>query len=241
MSRDRLYSTPFRQVPEFQFDEKVVAVFPDMIQRSVPGYTTFIQLTGVIAGRYAQANSNLYDLGCSLGASTFAMQQQVQHKNCRIIAVDSSSAMLEQFKKNLTQEPTQLPIETHCKDITKFPMENASVVVLNFTLQFIAIENRLELLRKIYQSLLPGGVFVLSEKIMFNEPSLQASFTGLHHAFKQANGYSQLEISQKRTAIENILQPETLLQHQERIAAAGFYSQAVWFQCLNFASLIAWK
>lgn len=239
--RDTLYSTPLAEIANFSFDETVVNVFPDMIQRSVPGYSTIIAMTGVMAERYAQPDSQCYDLGSSLGASTLAMRQQLDDRNCRIIAVDNSAAMQQRCRDILAQDDHNTPVDLLEADLRSVTIENASVVVLNFTLQFIAVEERAALLQKINRGMNPGGILILSEKIRFEDEHLQALNTDLHHAFKRANGYSDLEISQKRSALENVLLPETLSDHQQRLKQAGFASVDVWFQCFNFASLVAIK
>jgi tRNA (cmo5U34)-methyltransferase len=225
----------------FAFDDSVASVFPDMIKRSVPGYTTIIAMTGLLAGRYAPAGSNLYDLGCSLGASTLAMRQQVHHQDCNIIGIDNSPAMLQRCRNIIETDTHELPVSLICSDIQDAPIENASVVVLNFTLQFIAREQRDAVIQTIFDGLRPGGIMVLSEKVTFEDPHLDQLNIDLHHQFKSANGYSELEIARKRTALENVLRPETLKQHKQRIFQAGFSSCDVWFQCFNFASLIALK
>ena len=120
-------------------------------------------------------------------------------------------------------------------------LENASVVVLNFTLQFIAIEDRAPLIAKIAQAMKPGGILILSEKICFEDEHLQQLNTELHHEFKRGNGYSELEIAQKRSSLENYLRAETIKTHEDRLQMAGFSSIDVWFQCFNFASLVAIK
>jgi len=240
-THDSIYANTLDDLGKFAFDDSVASVFPDMIKRSVPGYTTIIAMTGLLAGRYAPAGSKLYDLGCSLGASTLAMRQHVLHQGCEIIAVDNSPAMLERCRSIIETDSHELPVSLVCADIQNIPIENASVVVLNFTLQFIATELRDAVIKTIYDGLLPGGIMVLSEKVTFEDPHLDQLNIDLHHQFKSANGYSDLEISQKRTALENVLRPETLRQHRQRIANAGFGSCDVWFQCFNFASLIALK
>lgn len=237
--RDTIYSTPLDTIAGFVFDERVVNVFPDMIQRSVPGYSTIIAMTGVLAERYAQQGSNCYDLGCSLGASTLAMRAQLDERDCTIVAVDNSAAMIERCRTLIAADTHRTAVELQLADIAALPIENASVAVLNFTLQFIAPAERETLLRRIGAGMRPGGVLVLSEKICFDDPHLQALNTDLHHAFKRANGYSDLEIAQKRSSLENILLPETLQAHRERLRRAGFASVDVWFQCFNFASLVA--
>ena len=236
---DKLYAAPLTQPGLFAFDHSVARVFPDMIKRSVPGYTTIIAMTGLMAGRYAQAGSNIYDLGCSLGASTLAMRQNIHHRDCQIIGVDNSAAMLERCQSVINTDNHEIPVSLHCANLQDIEIADASVVVLNFTLQFIEREQRDEVIGNIYNGLRPGGIMVLSEKVSFEDPHLDELNIDLHHEFKRANGYSDLEIAQKRDAIEHVLLPETLSCHKQRIASAGFGSCDVWFQCFNFASLVA--
>jgi len=246
-STDRIFANPLAAIEDFRFDDAVVAVFPDMIKRSVPGYTAIISMIGELAGRYAQPASQCYDLGSSLGAATFAMRHNVRAEDCRIISVDNSPAMVQRAEKLLEQDEAReaegqhIPVELLCEDILQTPIENASVVVLNLTLQFIALDERAPLIEKIYRGLRPGGVLILSEKVCFADPQHQALMTELHHNFKRANGYSELEIAQKRSALEKVLLPESLATHQQRFRQAGFSSADVWFQCLNFASMLAIK
>ncbi len=239
--RDSLYSDPLSEHGLFTFDESVARVFPDMIKRSVPGYTTIVSMTGLLAGKYASAGSSLYDLGCSLGASTLAMRQHIKQPDCRIISVDNSAAMLERCQSIIDTDAHDTPVTLTCADVQDVAITNASVVVLNFTLQFIPRELRDQVISAIYRGLLPGGIMVLSEKVTFEDPHLDALNIELHHQFKRANGYSDLEVARKRNALENVLLPETLNQHKQRIASAGFNSCDVWFQCFNFASLVALK
>jgi tRNA (cmo5U34)-methyltransferase len=239
--RDTLYADPLSEHGLFNFDDSVARVFPDMIKRSVPGYPTIVSMTGLLAGRYAIEGSTLYDLGCSLGASTLAMRQNIRQPDCRIISVDNSAAMLERCKSIIDTDTHDTPVSLTLSDLQDVAIQNASVVVLNFTLQFIPIELRDDLINRIYRGLLPGGIMVLSEKVTFEDPHLDALNIELHHQFKRANGYSDMEVARKRSALENVLVPETLHQHKQRIASAGFNSCDVWFQCFNFASLIALK
>lgn len=241
INQDTLYSSPLGSVNSFKFDQSVVNVFPDMIRRSVPGYQTIISAIGLLAERYAQDHSVCYDLGCSLGAATLSMRHQISAADCKIVAVDNSQAMIQQLSTNLAQDSGPIDVEFFCADIREMVIENASVVVLNFTLQFIPIEDRLAFLKKIYQGLLPGGILILSEKLKFDDQRQQELQTELHHEFKKSQGYSDLEISQKRSALENVLLAETFVTHQQRLKEAGFSSTEVWFQYFNFASMIALK
>lgn len=240
---DKIFSTPLAQVPDFTFNEDVVRVFPDMIKRSVPGYPTIVENIGVIAAQFAQPNTALYDLGCSLGATTQALRRHVQQPGCSVKAVDNSSAMVKRCQEYLSAQDAMyqelLPVEVIEADITQLKLEPCSVVAMNFTLQFVAPEQRLELLKTIRQSLLPQGALILSEKLRFDNESQHELLNDLHLAFKRANGYSELEIAQKRRAIEKVMLPDSLAEHQARLQQAGFSQTILWFQCINFASLIA--
>jgi tRNA (cmo5U34)-methyltransferase len=149
--------------------------------------------------------------------------------------------MIDRFNRNLAGSPGSVPVEVQCADIREIIIEHASVVVLNFTLQFIPLQDRDALLAKIYRGLLPGGVLILSEKLAFDDPRQQAVQVDMHHHYKKMQGYSALEISQKRTALENVLLAESFLVHQKRLLKAGFSSAEIWFQYFNFASMIALK
>lgn len=240
--KDAIYAKPLSDIAGFSFDQQVVAVFPDMIQRSVPGYSTIIAMTGVLAERYAQAGSHCYDLGSSLGASSLSMRQQLGDRHCKIIAVDNSPAMQERCRQIISQQaPSSIDIELVEANLQDVEIQNASVVVMNFTLQFVAPEDREAILSSIYDGMLDGGILILSEKCCFDDPHLQTLNTDLYHSFKRANGYSDMEISQKRTALENVLIPETLDSHKQRLKRIGFSTVDVWFQCFNFASMVAIK
>lgn len=242
IKQDALYASPLDEIIDFRFDERVVDVFPDMIQRSVPGYGTMISTIGILAAKYAQADTHCYDLGCSLGAVTLSMRQRITQPDCDIIAIDNSLAMIERGQQLIASDQSStIPVTMVCADLQDVIIENASVVVLNFTLQFISVEERLALIKRIYQGLKPGGILVLSEKIAFDAPDKQEFHIEAHHDFKRANGYSDLEISQKRSALEKVLLPETLISHQQRLTLAGFNFSEPWFQCFNFISLVAIK
>lgn len=239
--KDRLYVCPVESVDKFVFDERVAEVFPDMIQRSVPGYGITIDMISLLASRYVVAGTNCYDLGCSLGAAALAIRMGAGQRAGRIIAVDNSVAMLSRAKGYLAGLEQSPEIDFVCADILDVGIDCASMVVLNFTLQFIPVQRRRELLQTIQRGLRPGGILVLSEKIASPSGRSQQLLTDLHHGFKMAQGYSELEVSQKRTALERVLMPERLETHKRRLRAAGFATVEVWFQCFNFVSLLAIK
>jgi len=238
--QDKIYASSLPR-QDFVFDDKVADVFTDMINRSVPGYATIISMIGVLANRYCTLGSRIYDLGCSLGGATLSMTHHIEQQDYRIIAVDNSEAMITRFKKALEASPQQPQIELVCADLDDVEIRDASVVVLNFTLQFIAQARREQLMSRIYSGMKPGGILILSEKIKLADADLNALLIDMYHQFKQAQGYSELEISQKRSALENVLIPETIAEHKTRLLGAGFASVDSWFQCFNFASMIAFK
>jgi len=237
--KDKLYTTPLERVEDFVFDSRVAKVFPDMINRSVPGYATIIDMIGLLASQYAQVDSNCYDLGCSLGATSLAINHAVEGRNCRIIAVDNSEAMLDRFRQKLSG--LQTDIELQQADIREAMIERASFVALNFTLQFLPLEDRPGLLETIREGMLPGGCLVLSEKVRFDDSDEEEFHDTLHAQFKRANGYSELEIAQKRSALENVLRRESIKQYHRNLSDAGFARSYTWFQCFNFVSLVAFR
>ncbi|MDO9959626.1 carboxy-S-adenosyl-L-methionine synthase CmoA [Glaesserella parasuis] len=241
MSKDTLFSAPIEKLGDFTFDESVAEVFPDMIQRSVPGYSNIITAIGMLASRFVTDQSNVYDLGCSRGAGILSIRRNVEKTGVRIIGVDNSEPMVERCRRHLEAYHSDIPVEILCDDIRHIEIKNASMVVLNFTLQFLPREDRLALLRKIYQGLNPNGVLVLSEKFTFEDNTINELLIDLHHTFKRANGYSELEVSQKRTALENVMRTDSIDTHKARLKEAGFSQVDLWFQCFNFGSMITIK
>ena len=237
--RDKLYASD-TMPGDFVFDEKVAAVFEDMIHRSVPGYTTIIAMTARLAERYYQSGSRIYDLGCSLGTASLAIARRMQGRPCEIVAVDKSRPMLDGLEERLATLGGG-PVQCRQEDIRNCAVENASVIVLNFTLQFIPPADRPLLLRRIHDGMNPGGILILSEKIVLSDARLNELYIEMYYQFKQDMGYSEMEISRKRAALEKVLLPETLAAHKTRLGGAGFDSAELWFQCFNFASMVACK
>ncbi|CAI0766390.1 tRNA (cmo5U34)-methyltransferase [Serratia proteamaculans] len=240
-NRDTLFSAPIAKLGDWTFDERVAEVFPDMIQRSVPGYSNIISMIGMLAERFVQSDSQVYDLGCSLGAATLSMRRNIKVAGCNIIAVDNSPAMVERCRRHIDAFRADTPVEVIEADILDINIENASMVVLNFTLQFLEPAVRLRLLEQVYRGLRPGGALVLSEKFSFEDTDVGELLFNMHHDFKRANGYSELEISQKRSMLENVMLTDSVAAHKTRLKQAGFEHAEVWFQCFNFGSLIALK
>jgi len=239
LEKDKLYAKPIRSIKDFKFDNNVAEVFENMIKRSVPGYESIIPMMSMMAGTFIKPGTNCFDLGSSLGATSLAISRGIiETENIRIFAVENSHSMIRQSKDIVKSDDR---ISLVCSDIMNIRIVNASMVVLNFTLQFIQPDQRIPLLSKIFDGLLDDGVLILSEKIIFEEKAEQQLHSDLHHAYKKFHGYSDLEISQKRTALENIMRPESVNEHIHRLRTIGFKSVYQWFQCYNFISIIAVK
>ncbi len=239
--RDTLFSVPIAQPGDWRFDERVAEVFPDMLQRSVPGYSTIIAMIGMLAQRCVSPGSQVYDLGCSLGAVTLSVRRHINVKGCQIIAVDNSPAMVERCRRHIEACQADTPVIVQQADIRQVAVDNASMVVLNFTLQFLPPDDRLALLKTIFEGLRPGGVLVLSEKFSFEDRATDELLLAMYHDFKRANGYSELQISQKRHMLKNVMITESVGVHKKRLSEAGFSHAELWFQSLNFGSLLAVK
>ena len=236
--RDNLFNKQ-SDIADFRFDQDVVKVFDDMVRRSVPGYDSMIQMIGLIARMYGQDNTNYYDLGSSTGAITLSIALNNKSKNNQFFAIDNSKEMVEQCEKNLHNKVDNL--QAICDDINQVKINSASIVVLNLTLQFIDVNLRSNLIKKIYDGLESGGILIISEKIHFDDAVTQNQITKLHIDFKKENGYSELEIANKRQAIENVLITETKEQHLNRLRDCGFVETSCFFQCLNFVSFLSVK
>jgi len=236
--RDNLFNKQ-SDIADFRFDQDVVKVFDDMVRRSVPGYDSMIQMIGLIARMYGQDNTNYYDLGSSTGAITLSIALNNKSKNNQFFAIDNSKEMVEQCEKNLHNKVDNL--QAICDDINQVQIKSASIVVLNLTLQFIDVNLRSNLIKKIYDGLESGGILIISEKIHFDDAVTQNQITKLHMDFKKENGYSELEIANKRQAIENVLITETKEQHLNRLRDCGFVETSCFFQCLNFVSFLSVK
>jgi tRNA (cmo5U34)-methyltransferase len=247
MSEDRIYRNKDDGEPgsvePFRFNDEVAQVFPDMLRRSIPGYQASLEAIGSLAARYVQAGTHCYDLGCSLGAASIAMRQGIRNPDCRIFAIDNAPAMVRRCRQivaaDLEIEPGGAKIEVIQGNIRDVTFTNASMIVLNYTLQFLPIDQRDEMIARIFAGLNDGGVLVLSEKVVDSDPQMEKLLVDLHHEHKRRNDYSAMEIARKRAALETVLLPETVKDHRDRLLRSGFSSAAVWLRYFNFVSIIA--
>jgi len=232
---DELYLDPYFQMENFLFNETVASVFPDMIKRSVPGYSTILEMIGLMTKRYSIPETHLYDLGCSLGAVSLILKENSH--SCKVVGVDNSKSMISLAKKRMKYKSKK--VSFLLSDIENFSFSPSSIIVLNFTLQFIPINQREALLRRIKNALLPGGILILSEKIIGETKKENLLQLDMHHAFKRIQNYSEMEIKKKQSSLDNVLFPETVSQHLNRLLRLGFSVDGPWFQNCNFISIVA--
>ena len=205
-----------------------------MVERSVPGYRASLDLIAALAPPFLHTSPHLgYDLGCALGGSSMAMLAAVNNPNCRVIAVDNAAPMLRQMLRH-TEERDETRITPLQADMQEVEFTAASLIVLHLTLQFIPVARRNRLLTRCGAALVPQGGLLLFEKTTATPLVAQA-----HLQFKANNGYSQLEITQKRQALEQVLTPESRAAHEERLRASGFSRVTCVFTALNFVGWLA--
>lgn len=223
---------------QFEFDEEVASVFDDMLERSVPFYKEMQRLSIVFASKYLEENDRVYDLGCST-ASTLIELSKYFEKNLNLIGIDSSDAMIKRASNKA--KAFGVDIEFLNDDIFNIDFKNAKLFISNYTLQFIRPLLREKLIKKIYDSLDEGGVFIFSEKLISTDKALAKYSIDEYYEFKKTQGYSSFEISQKREALENVLIPYSNEENIKMIKDAGFSHCETIFQWVNFATFIAIK
>ncbi len=241
MSFDKLYSTKLNEIKPFEFNEKVVNVFDDMIRRSVPLYRETIKRQSQLTEKFYQPGSDIFDFGCSNGNFGLRLLELMGKKPFTMTAVDSSEQMIKTYKERLYNRPNGESIRLICDKIQNVTIKNASVVIVNLTLQFIPVNERGALIQKIFDGLLTSGILLITEKTIYENEDLTELQQEFYYRYKKENGYSNLEISQKRDALENVLIPETTETHISRFNNAGFNKTDIWQKWFNFTSFICQK
>ncbi len=238
--RDALFQV--EQISEdFTFNDRVAQVFDDMLDRSVPCYQEVIRAISRILDNLLQQEDRVVDLGCATGTTLFQLSSLLNDKHLQFLGVDNSSAMLDKAKLKAELFSKQNQLHFLCADITTTDHPDTAAFLLNYTLQFIRPLNRASFLRRIFANLRPGGVLILSEKIISHHSSINRSYIDIYHQFKKERGYSELEIAKKREALENVLIPCSLDENRQLLQKAGFIEVEPFFQWFNFVSLLAVK
>jgi tRNA (cmo5U34)-methyltransferase len=245
MNIDRVFASKKENIQPFEFNAQVAGVFDDMLNRSVPFYGELIKRQAQLTCEYYQDDSRIYDLGCSHGNLGLLILNQMKHKPFTLVGVDNSIPMIEKYAHRLKEikgdDKSAGQVQLVCTSLTDIKINNASVVLINLTLQFVDRARRDDLICKIYKGLHPGGILLLTEKTIHSSDEIEWMQTRFYKGFKLENGYSELEISQKRDALERVLIPETVEDHKKRTLDAGFSAFDIWFKWFNFASMICIK
>lgn len=242
-ARDEIFAEPAERVADFHFGRKVAGVFDDMVGRSVPFYHEIQRMTGELVADFAADGTSVYDLGCSTGTTFLQIAQSVPaDRNVRYVGIDSSPEMLELAKEKLSGPGFGRPFELQCADLNQgVQIDNASVVMMVLTLQFIRPLYRQRLIRSICEGLTENGALILVEKVLGENSTFNRLFIEHYYEMKRANGYSDLEIAQKREALENVLVPYRLEENKELLYEQGFRHVDVFFKWYNFCAIIATK
>ena len=226
---------------DFVFNRRVVEVFDDMVDRSVPFYRQVIESSAELLNRFTIEDDVVYDLGCSTGTSILECARILGERDLRFIGIDNSAAMLEKATLKAELHGKKDIVSFELGDITEFSHPDAGAIILNYTLQFIRPLQREAFLKKLFHNLRPGGILLVSEKVLSHNSRLNREYIDIYHSFKKSRGYSELEISKKREALENVLIPFSITENRTMLKNCGFESVETYFQWFNFASFIALK
>ena len=242
MEKDNIFDNKLSKIKDFKFNQEVANVFDDMVSRSIPFYDEIHRIILDIARHHLGDNNTIIDLGCSTGTTIYLLETLLKkHKqNAHFIGIDNSQDMLNKCEEKLSKHKVR-NFELLCQDLNQTELPKSNFVIMNYTLQFLSPSSRVTLLTKIFESLEKGSVFILTEKIKTNNKEVNNLLIDLYYDFKRRNGYSELEISQKREALENVLRPSTAEQNIELLQTAGFNKTETLFRWYNFACFIGIK
>lgn len=240
MKHDRLFASGAVS-EDFTFNDQVAEVFDDMLSRSIPFYAQGIDCMAAILRQKALPGSTLYDLGCATGTTLLELARRLPDLNLNFVGLDNAPAMLAKARRKAEMFGKSSLVRFREDDITTADLPAAGVILCNYTLQFIRPPNRPQFVRHLFASLPPGGLLLISEKVISHDPMLNRVYIDLYHQFKLRQGYSELEIAAKREALENVLIPFSIQENRDLLTRAGFRSVETCFQWFNFASFVAVK
>ncbi|MDO8748021.1 MAG: carboxy-S-adenosyl-L-methionine synthase CmoA [Candidatus Omnitrophota bacterium] len=241
MRKDNLFKKRKNNIMNFDFGAKTAAVFDDMLIRSVPLYNELQHMIGEITSEFAQDKTNIYDVGCSTGTTLITIDKIVR-KNVSLIGVDYSRAMLDKCRERFKKERIKNKIELVCGDLNDgVNIHNASVVILNLTLQFVRPLYRDNIIRNIYAGLNEKGCLILVEKVLGDDSTFNSMFIKFYYEMKKRNGYTETEIAHKREALENVLIPYRLDENKQLLMRNGFSCQDIFYKWYNFCGIVAIK
>lgn len=240
---DKIFATKKERIPDFTFNGETAAVFDDMLPRSVPMYAEIQRMVADLVSDFAADDSSIYDFGCSTCTTFLEIDRLLpKERKVKFVGLDSSPEMLDRAREKLTAEKFARPFDLQTIDFNQgVHVENASVALMVLTLQFVRPLYRDSLLTSIYRGMNDNGCIILVEKVLGESSTLNRLFIKYYYDMKRRNGYSDLEISQKREALENVLIPYRLEENRELLRRIGFRNVDVFFKWFNFCGIIAMK
>jgi tRNA (cmo5U34)-methyltransferase len=244
MKKDEVFLAPAKRTGDFEFNAEVAEVFDDMLLRSVPFYLEQQGMLKCIGNSFWIPGTSVYDLGCSTATTLLVLCPELP-ESAHLIGYDNSLPMLERARQKIAASHLSDRIEVRYGDLngqlSQVPLDNASVVTMCWTLQFIRPLRRDNVVRWIYDGLVDGGVLIVAEKILTNNGHMNRFFVDYHHEYKRRQGYSDTEIVRKREALENVLIPYRLEENLELFRRNGFEIVETFFQWFNFAGFLCVK
>jgi tRNA (cmo5U34)-methyltransferase len=241
MAKDTLFNKKGKLRSDFVFGKETAEVFDDMLDRSVPFYQEIQRMIGDIAADFAMPGTNLYDLGCSTCNTFLSIEKRIP-EDVMFIGIDSSKEMLQKAEEKLSLSRFPRKYELICLDINKgISIANASVVIMNLTLQFVRPLYREKVVSQVVSGLNEGGCLILVEKVLSKDSTINRLFINYYYEFKKRQGYSELEIAQKREALENVLIPYHFDENRELLLKSGFRGCDEFFRWYNFFGMLAIK
>jgi tRNA (cmo5U34)-methyltransferase len=240
-AKDRIFAEKTDRAHDFQFDGKVAGVFDDMVGRSVPFYDEIQRMTCELSADFAMPDTSVVDLGCSTGTTLLRLDPMLDPA-VAMVGIDNSQPMLDQAQLKLADVIKRRKVALQLADIEAIPpIQNASVVLMVLTLQFVRPLHREKIARKMYDGLNRGGVLIIVEKLLSADSTLNRLFIEHYYDYKRQQGYSDVEITQKREALENVLIPYRMEENVDLLKGAGFTHVEDFFRWYNFSGIIAVK
>jgi len=222
------------------FDEAVTHVFDDMLERSIPDYATMRGLVTDVASAYVTPKTDIVDLGCSRGEALARIMDRFGAHN-RYTGVEVSSPMLDAVRDRFASWPDSIVTIRDLDLRDDYPAVRASVTLGVLTLMFIPINYRQRIIRRVFDNTIPGGAFILVEKVLGGYAGTDSLMVDRYHRMKADHGYSEDEIQRKRLALEGVQVPVTAAWNEDMLRSAGFAEVECFWRWMNFAAWVGVK
>lgn len=243
MKSDQVFDSGEARAADFKFNEQVADVFDDMVSRSVPYYEEQQRMIREISKAFWLPGTCIYDLGCATGTTAVSLSRELP--GASIVGYDNSWPMIHRANQKVEEAGLEERISLRYGDLNgnleELPIENATVATLCWTLQFVRPLRRDNLIRHIYESLADNGALVVTEKVLFNGSPTNRFFIDFYYDYKRRHGYSELEIANKREALENVMVPYRMDENLELFRRSGFEIVETFFQWYNLAGFLCVK